>query len=107
MLNAVLNQVLLTWRLLFDKRVPVWMKAIALAPVIYVLSPFDFIPDFLIGLGQLDDLGLILVGMRLFESLVPEAIVREYRDAIERGKPGDAVTTVEGRSRPIEREGMR
>ena len=107
MLKAVLNQVSLTWRLLFDKRVPVWMKVIAVAPVIYILSPFDFIPDFVFGLGQLDDLGVILAGMRLFESIVPEHIVSEHRAAIDGGKPREAVNTVEGRSRPVEREGMR
>jgi uncharacterized membrane protein YkvA (DUF1232 family) len=97
-----LNQIQLTWRLLFDKRVPIWAKAIALAPIAYVILPFDFLPDFLIGVGQLDDLGLILAGMRLFESLVPEFIVQEHRAQIGGQPRPDNV--VDGTSRRVERE---
>lgn len=82
MIRAIIDQVWLTWKLLFDKRVPYWMKAVALLPLIYVLSPIDLIPDFILGLGQLDDLGMVLAGMRLFEALVPETIVQEHRAAI-------------------------
>jgi len=62
MFKAVVNQVWLTWKLLLDRRVPFWMKALLALPLIYVLSPIDLIPDFIIGLGQLDDLGLFCWG---------------------------------------------
>lgn len=91
MIRAIVDQVWLTWKLLFDKRVPTWMKAVALAPLIYVLSPIDIIPDFIIGLGQLDDLGLVLAGMRLFESMVPEYIVQEHRALISQRGNGSMV----------------
>jgi uncharacterized membrane protein YkvA (DUF1232 family) len=79
MIQGLLNQVQLTWRLMFDPRVPAWQKAIVIIPILYVVSPFDFLPDFILGLGQLDDLTLIFAAMRLFESVVPEYIVQEYR----------------------------
>ena len=82
MLKAVVNQVWLTWKLLLDKRVPAWMKLLLAVPLIYVLSPIDLIPDFILGLGQLDDLGIVLLGMRMFESIVPEYIVQEHRAVI-------------------------
>lgn len=84
MFRGLLNQVLLTWRLLRDKRVPWWSKLIAIAPVVYVISPLDFIPDVILGLGQLDDLGIVLAGMRLFEAVVPDYIVQEHREALGR-----------------------
>jgi uncharacterized membrane protein YkvA (DUF1232 family) len=84
MIRGLLNQVLLTWRLLMDKRVPFWSKLIVIVPVVYVLSPLDFIPDWLVGLGQLDDLGIMLAGMRLFESVVPDYLVQEHREALSR-----------------------
>ncbi len=84
MLRAVWNQVRLTWRLLRDPRVVWWAKIIPFAGIAYVLSPLDLIPDLLIGLGQLDDLGVILGGMRLMEAVVPEYIVQEHRQAITR-----------------------
>ena len=101
MFKAIIDQVWLTWKLLFDKRVPYWMKAVALAPVIYVISPIDLIPDFILGLGQLDDLGLILAGMRLFESIVPEYIVQEHRAAITQR---DDPNTIKGRNYSVRSE---
>ena len=84
MLRAIIEQILLTWRLIRDPRVSVWHKAIPVLAVAYVLSPLDLIPDFIIGLGQLDDLGIILGAMRLFESVTPEYIVQEHRKEITR-----------------------
>lgn len=84
MLRAVWNQIRLTWRLVRDPRVPVWAKAIPFIAIAYVLSPIDLIPDVLIGLGQLDDLGIVLAGMRLMESFVPEYIVAEHRRVLTR-----------------------
>ena len=83
MIKAVIDQAWLTWKLLLDKRVAFWMKLVAILPLVYVISPIDLIPDVILGLGQLDDLGILLVGMRLFESLVPADIVNEHRSAIK------------------------
>ena len=84
MLQAIFNQVTLTWKLIRDPRVPLWAKAIPVLAVLYVLSPLDFIPDIIPVLGQLDDLGIILAGMRMFESVIPAYIADEYRNQIER-----------------------
>jgi uncharacterized membrane protein YkvA (DUF1232 family) len=102
MFKAIVDQGWLTWKLLFDKRVPTWKKAVALVPIIYVLSPIDIIPDFILGFGQLDDIGIILAGMRLFESLVPADIVNEHRAAI---KSADETNTVEGTNYTVRSEG--
>jgi len=84
MLRAIIDQVLLTWRLIRDPRVPLWTKAIPFLGLAYVISPIDIIPDIIIGLGQLDDLGIILGSMRLFESVAPGYVVDEHRQAIAR-----------------------
>lgn len=84
LLRAVIDRFLLTWRLMRDPRVPLWTKAIPVLGIAYVLSPLDFIPDFLIGLGQLDDLGILLLSMRLFEATVPAYVVEEHREAVKR-----------------------
>ncbi len=96
MFRAIIDQVWLTWKLMFDARVPTWMKLVAVLPLIYVLSPIDLIPDVILGLGQLDDLGVVLVGMRLFESLVPEYIVQEHRAAIQQRSHNP--NTIEGKN---------
>jgi len=84
MLRPIIDQIHVTWRLLRDPRVPLWAKVIPFLGLAYVLSPIDLIPDFLIGLGQLDDLGIMLAAMRLFESITPGYIADEHRKAISR-----------------------
>ncbi|MCU0497042.1 MAG: DUF1232 domain-containing protein [Anaerolineae bacterium] len=84
MLQNLWFQVQLTLRLLQDPRVPVWKKAIPMLGVLYVLSPLDLIPDFVLVLGQLDDIGIALLAMRLFESSVDHKIVSEHRNALKR-----------------------
>jgi uncharacterized membrane protein YkvA (DUF1232 family) len=92
MIRAIFDQIRLTWRLLRDRRVPLWTKAIPVAAITYVLSPLDLIPDFLIVLGQLDDLGILLGAMRLFEAVVPAYLVAEHRAVIaRRDKPLEVV----------------
>ncbi len=84
MFNGLLNQFRVTLRLFKDPRVPMWKKAVPLLALLYVISPFDFMPDLIPGLGQLDDIGILLAGMRLFEMISPEAVVIQQRKAVER-----------------------
>jgi len=69
----------IAWRLLFDSRVPVWLKTIPLIAGLYVLFPFDLLSDPILGLGQLDDLAVLLLALRLFVGLCPRELVNEYR----------------------------
>lgn len=57
------------WRLMADPRVPRRLKAIPVLSLVYVLSPIDLVPDAVPGLAQIDDLAVVLIGLRLFLSL--------------------------------------
>jgi hypothetical protein len=48
-----------------------------------------------LGFGQLDDLGVILLGMALFVKLCPQDIVERYQNQLEYGSDseGEAVDT--------------
>lgn len=100
MIEGLITQVRLTWRLLKDPRVPIFLKALPLLGVLYVLFPIDIVPDFLPILGQLDDLGVVLAGLKVFEKLVPQHIVREHLDAIQFGtvtvSPNDPNNVIDG-----------
>jgi len=65
-------------RLMLDRRVPIWSKFIIPGGIIYMLSPFDIIPDFLIGLGWLDDFFAIVATVTLFLLSIPSDILREH-----------------------------
>jgi len=46
-------------RLLFRKETPLRAKAIIALAILYLLSPFDLVPDWIMGLGLLDDLTIV------------------------------------------------
>jgi len=72
----------LFWRLIKDGRVGLTPKLLLLLIVAYVVMPVDLLPDFLPGLGQLDDLILIFLGLKGFIRLCPREVVREHVQAI-------------------------
>ena len=78
----------LSWRLVWDGRVPLRHKLPVVGAVIYGLSPLDFIPEALIphfGLG--DDFGLILLSLWYLIRMSPPEIVTEHaRNIAERSK---------------------
>lgn len=84
-LTGIFKQFRLVWMLMQDGRVPLWAKAIVPLSLIYLVSPIDIFPDVILGLGQLDDLGVILLGMSLFIKSCPPNIVQYYQNQLEYG----------------------
>jgi uncharacterized membrane protein YkvA (DUF1232 family) len=80
--RGVRDQLRLAWRLLRDERVSALKFALPALIGLYVLSPIDSIPDFFLGLGQIDDLGVITAGVlilaRLIPRLAPGRVVDEH-----------------------------
>ena len=81
-LRLLLGQARLATRLFREPRVPVSLKVIPVLAGLYVVSPIDLVPDFFPGVGQLDDLGIVLAAMELFVRLCPSAAQAFHRDAI-------------------------
>jgi len=79
--SALVQQARLGWRLLRDPLVPGWTKLVPLGAVLYVLLPADLIPDIFLGFGQLDDLGVLLLGLRAFIFLCPRTAVQRQQTA--------------------------
>jgi len=97
----------LVWRLLSDKRISPWLKAvIPIAVLLYILLPVDLVPDFIPLLGQLDDLAIIVLATRLFIELCPPFVVQEHlrdlRGASASVSPGEEV--IDATYRVIEEE---
>jgi uncharacterized membrane protein YkvA (DUF1232 family) len=72
----------LYWRLFRDVRVGLFPKAILVAGVVYVVSPIDLVPDWLLVLGQLDDLAIIFLAARAFLRACPADVVAEHVDRL-------------------------
>ena len=70
----------LVWRLARDPRVPARSKAVLVVLGGYLASPYDLIPDFIPGLGQLDDIVVIAFALDQMLNRVAPEIVREHWD---------------------------
>jgi uncharacterized membrane protein YkvA (DUF1232 family) len=81
-IQELLRQARLAWRLFLDPRVPWVTKLIPPAVLVYLLSPIDILPDLTLGLGQLDDIAVLLLGTKLFIDLCPTDVVREHLEAL-------------------------
>lgn len=84
---GIVREVRLAWRLWRDRRVPVWVKGVPLLSMLYIIWPLDFLKDPLLGLGQLDDLGILLLGLTLFISLAPNDLVERHRREMDHRPP--------------------
>ena len=102
-LAQLVRNLRLVWRLLKDSRVPLFPKLIPFAALLYIFSPIDLLPDFALGLGQVDDLGILLLGIALFVETCPRAIVDAHRAALdaERAKPRGNEEVIDGTYRVV------
>jgi len=70
------NFVRLLWRLVRDRRVPVYLKGMLGLMILYVLSPFDLIPESVaLMFGLIDDFAIVMAGVNWFLRLAPRHVV--------------------------------
>lgn len=84
------NMIALCARLMVDKHVPKTERALFAAAVIYAIIPFDFLPDMIPFLGQVDDLFLIALTLLRLIDHTDDSVVREHWHG-----GGDVVTLAE------------
>ncbi|MGH7572107.1 MAG: YkvA family protein [Gemmatimonadota bacterium] len=75
--------VVLLRRLLGDSRVPRRSKLVLCGTMLYLVSPIDVIPDFVPGLGQVDDLVVVLLALHSLLNHVDEKVVLEHWEGNE------------------------
>jgi uncharacterized membrane protein YkvA (DUF1232 family) len=120
--REMLHQVRLVWYLLRDPDVPLYLKILPLAALLYIIIPTDFMPDVFPLVGQLDDITALIVGGKVFIEMAPPEIVARYMAAMRRHAPVTAAgdhdadqvppsdkevensIIIEGESRPVDRQ---
>jgi uncharacterized membrane protein YkvA (DUF1232 family) len=83
----------LVYKLLLDPEVPIYLKVLPFAAVVYILFPFDFIPDVIPGFGQLDDITILILGTKMFIDLAPKQVVARHLQNMR--SHGDNIPTVD------------
>ena len=69
----------LTWRLLWDSRIPVLPKLFVFLAVLYGISPFDIIPEVILPvIGWGEDIVLVILSIRNLIAASPQNIVQEH-----------------------------
>jgi uncharacterized membrane protein YkvA (DUF1232 family) len=102
---SLLNRMRLVFRLMRDSRVPIGLKIVPFLSIIYILFPLDLIPDLIPALGQVDDLGVVILAVETFIMLSPQDVVQQHMADIAAGNsttpPQD--TVVDGEWRRVDR----
>ena len=97
----------LVWRLTFDKRVSIFLRALVPIALLYVISPYDILRDRIPILGRFDDLIILGLGLLFLTKLAPPNIVDEHMDRVpksNRPEDKDPEKVVDGSSRLIDDE---
>jgi len=82
-----LDQVVLFFRLFKDPAVSWVLKLIPIFAFVYLISPYDLIPDFLFpGIGEIDDLVILIFAVSLFNRLAPVDRVKAHLDEMAAGR---------------------
>lgn len=93
-------------KLMLDKRVPWKLKLIPLAGIIYVLSPWDFLPDMIPLLGWIDDIFILIGTLLVFLGLSPTAILKNISNQKHKNPSGasESEHTIDGEFRIVEED---
>lgn len=85
------QQVRLVFYLIKDSEVPIYLKILPFAGILYTLFPIDIIADVIPVLGQLDDLTILLIGAKVFIEMAPPHVVARYMEQMRSQASGKIV----------------
>jgi len=68
-----------------EPRIPVLVRTLPPALVLYLAMPLDIIPDFIPVIGHLDDVLVLLLGVAVLLRFTPRAVLEEHLARLEAG----------------------
>jgi len=66
-----------------EPRIPLLVRAVPPALVLYLAMPLDVIPDFIPVIGHLDDVLVLLLGVAVLLRFTPRAVLEEHIARLE------------------------
>ncbi len=85
--KRVTEPIRLTWALFWDNEVPAFNKILPIIGLAYVLSPIGMIAEAIPIIGQLDNLGVLLITCGLFVMASPRYLREKHLRRIRFGQP--------------------
>ncbi|WP_136417942.1 DUF1232 domain-containing protein [Herbaspirillum sp. ST 5-3] len=83
LIRAVGRDIVVLWYACRNPATPAIVKLAAVLIALYVISPIDLIPDWLVVLGLVDDVTLVALGIPALLRLVPDHALQEAHHAAE------------------------
>lgn len=77
-----MEEVVAAYYAALDKRTPTRVRGTLLAALAYFVLPFDFVPDFLIGLGFTDDIAVLTAAITAIRGHIKPAHRKAAREAL-------------------------
>ena len=105
LLPKVIRYARLVWRLIWDKRVPLVLRALVPLAILYAISPLDLIRDRVPIVGRFDDLIVLGFAVLFLVKLSPQHVLDEYKggpQASSRPEDSDPSKVVDGSSKLID-----
>jgi uncharacterized membrane protein YkvA (DUF1232 family) len=81
--RGIMAQALLAWRLLRDRRVPLWPKLVFPLAIAYFISPINLPLAWIPIIGEVDEIGIALLAVGAFLKLCPQELVAEHARQLE------------------------
>ena len=81
-----MDEVVAAYYAMLDPRTPARPRLILIGALAYFVSPFDVVPDFILGLGFMDDASILLAALAAVRSSIRE----EHREAARRALADEA-----------------
>ena len=105
-LPVIVQYIRLVWRLTFDRRVFIVLRALVPLALLYIISPYDLAHDWKVPIvGKADDVIILGLAVLLLIKLAPQDVVDEHLGkprASNRPEDKDPSKVVDGSSRLID-----
>lgn len=108
LLRQIWEQIRLAWALMLDARVPYQNKIVPILAIAYAISPIDLMPDILLGVGWLDDIGIVILALIYFISIAPADVAAErlrrirHNDKYRVRRDKDGGITIDVKAEPVD-----
>lgn len=78
-MKELLEKIWFYVKVIFDSKTPIRARVMLIFSMVYFLLPLDIVPDFSLGIGQLDDLVVIPILFYIATRMVPEEVIARHK----------------------------